>query len=152
RIGVSNAVGAWADHFAVMDLDGFGRAIDAVGGLTVNLADAYPVGGTVLGPGETHMTGDQVVTFLYERADDTDLRWASVLEAFLGAAPAISPDEIADTDDASAATTILRSGGGADVQVAPTTVVGGTAIVPKQPDLDQLVGHLFGTPEPVRAL
>ena len=152
RIGVSNAVGTWADHYAVMDLHGFGEAIDAAGGLMVNLAAAYPVGGTVLGPGKTHMTGSEVVTFLYEKADDTDLRWASVLEAFLEAAPAISPDELSDADDAAAATEILQSGRGADVQVAPTTVVGGTAIVPKQPDLEQLVGHLFGTPAPVKAL
>jgi hypothetical protein len=40
----------------------------------------------------------------------------------------------------------------AEVQVAPTKVVGGTALVPSQPDFDDLVGRIFGTPVPVRAL
>jgi hypothetical protein len=35
--------------------------------------------------------------------------------------------------------------------VAPTKVVGATAIVPAQPDFDDLVGRLFGPPPPVRA-
>jgi hypothetical protein len=152
RIGVSNALGAWADHYAVMSLDVFGRTIDRAGGLTVNLPDAYPVGETVLGPGETHMTGDQVVTFLYEKADDTDLRWASVLEAFLKAAPTIAHDDLVETDDPDRAAALLRAASGAEVQVAPTKVVGGTAIVPAQPDFDDLVGRLFGTPVPIRTL
>jgi hypothetical protein len=152
RIAVSNELGTWADHFAVMDLRGFGRAIDRAGGLSVNLAAAYPIGGTVLGPGKSRMTGDQVVTFLSQQADDTDLRWASVLEAFLRAAPTLAQDDFTESDDASAAETILQGASGAEVQVAPTKVVGGTAIVAAQPDFDDLVGRLFGTPPPIRAL
>jgi len=152
RIGVSNAVGAWASHYAVMDLTGFGDTIDRVGGLTVNLPDAYTVGDTVLGPGKTHMSGDQVVTFLYEDAEDTDLRWAAVLEAFLKAAPAVPEGDLAETDDAAAAGRIMQGWSGGEVQVAPTKVVGGTAIVAAQPDLDDLMGNIFGTPKPVRAL
>jgi len=152
RIGVSNALGAWTDHFAVMNLDGFGRTIDRAGGLSVNLPDAYPLGATVLGPGKTHMTGDQVVTFLYQKAKDTDLRWASVLEAFLNAAPTIASDDLLDSDDPAAAAGVLQGASGAQVQVAPTSVVGGTALVPKTPDFDELVGLLFGTPAPIRTL
>ena len=40
---------------------------------------------------------------------------------------------------------MLGDASGAEVQVAPTKVVGATAIVPAQPDLDDLVGRLFGT-------
>jgi LytR cell envelope-related transcriptional attenuator/LytR_cpsA_psr family len=152
RVGVSNTVGTWADHFAVIDLRDFGRAIDDLGGLSVNLPDAYPVGGTVLGPGKTHMNGNQVVALLSEDADDVDLRWASVLEAYLGAAPQLPQDAFAETDNAAAAASILGGAAGAEVQVAPTEVVGGTAIVVKQPDLDDLVGRVFGTPEPIPAL
>jgi LytR cell envelope-related transcriptional attenuator/LytR_cpsA_psr family len=151
RISVSNAVGAWASHYAVMNLNGFGDTIDQVGGLTVNLADVYTVGGSVLGPGRTHMSGNQVVTFLYEQAEDTAIRWSSVLEAFLKSAPAIPQGDLTETDDAAAATAVLGAASGAEVQVAPTKVVGATAIVPAQPDFDDLVGRLFGTPPPVRA-
>ena len=152
RIGVSNALGAWANHYAVMDLVALGRVVDRAGGISVNLPDAYPLGGTVLGPGETQMTGDQVVTFLHEQADDTDLRWAAVLEGLFQAAPAVGRDDLAETDDASAAAAILAGSAGTEVQVAPTEVVGGTAIVPKQPEFDDLVGRTFGTPVPVRTL
>jgi len=152
RVGVSNAVGTWADHYAVMDLHDLGRAIDEAGGLSVNLPDAYPIGGTVIGPGKTHVNGSQVAALLSEDADDTDLRWASVLEGFLAAAPNLPQDAFTETDDAAAAASTLGAAAGAEVQVAPTEVVGGTAIVAKQPDLDDLVGNLFGTPPPIRAL
>jgi len=151
RISVSNAVGVWVPHFAVMNLNGFRDTIDRIGGLTVNLPDVYTVGGSVLGPGRTHMSGNQVVTFLYTKAEDTALRWSSVLGAFLKAAPAIPQNDLTETDDAASAAAILGAASGAEVQVAPTKVVGATAIVPAQPDFDELVGRLFGTPIPVRA-
>ncbi len=151
RISVSNAVGVWTPHFAVMNLNGFRDTIDRVGGLTVNLPDIYTVGGSVLGPGRTHMSGNQVVTFLYAKAEDMALRWSSVLEAFLKAAPAIPQNDLTETDDAAGAAAVLGAASGAEVQVAPTKVVGATAIVPAQPDFDELVGRLFGTPIPVRA-
>jgi len=151
RISVSNAVGVWATHYAVMNLNGFGDTIDGIGGLTVNLPDIYTVGGSVLGPGRTHMSGNQVVTFLYAKAEDTALRWSSVLEAFLKAAPAIPQNDLTESDDAAGAAAVLGAASGAEVQVAPTKVVGATAIVPAQPDFDELVGRLFGTPIPVRA-
>src|SRR5439155_9252058 len=97
-----------------------------------------------------HMSVDRVVTSRHEEAYDTDLRWASVLEAFLAASPALSQRSLAESDDPSAAAAILQRASGAEVQVAPTKVVGGTAIVAAQPDFDQLVGRVFGTPEPVR--
>ena len=75
RIAVSNAVGAWALHYAVTDLDHLGAAIDREGGLTVNLGQAYTIRADVLGPGETEMTGAQVTAFLSEQADDSDLRF-----------------------------------------------------------------------------
>jgi hypothetical protein len=130
RISVSNAVGVWVPHYAVMNLNGFGDTIDQVGGLTVNLADVYTVGGSVLGPGRTHMSGNQVVTFLYEQAEDTAIRWSSVLEAFLKAAPAIPQGDLTETDDAAGAAAALGAASGAEVQVAPTKVVGASASFP----------------------
>jgi len=97
------------------------------------------------------MSGNQVVTFLYEKAEDTALRWSSVLQAFLKAAPAVPRSDLVETDDAAAVAAVLGAASGAEVQVAPTKVVGATAIIPAQPDFDELVGRLFGTPIPVRA-
>jgi hypothetical protein len=152
RVAVSNAVGTWTDRYAVMELSQLGRVVDRAGGISANLPDAYPLGGTVLGPGKTHMTGDQVVTLLHADADDIDLRWAAVLDGLLQAAPSLTQDDLAETDDASASVATFTSASGAEVQVAPTKVVGGTVLVPSQPDFDELVGRIFGTPLPVRAL
>jgi hypothetical protein len=152
RIGVSNAVGTWANHYAVMDLADLGRVVDREGGLSVNLPDAYPLGGTVIGPGETKVSGDQVVSLLHADTDDTDLRWAAVLDGLLQAAPDLTQADLAETDDASAAAAVLSSSSGAEVQVAPTHVVGGTALVPDQPGFDDLIGRTFGTPIPVKTL
>jgi hypothetical protein len=135
-----------------MDLAQLGRVVDRAGGISANLPDAYPLGGTVLGPGKTPMTGDQVVSFLHANTDDVDLRWAAVLEGLLEVAPGLTQDDLAETDDATASSATLQSASGAEVQVAPTQVVGGTVLVASQPEFDELVGRIFGTPVPVRAL
>jgi hypothetical protein len=150
RIGVSNVDGAWNDHYAVMDLDRLGALVDRLGGLNANLANIYQAGTEVLGPGETHLTGAQVIALLGERADDTASRWADVLTALLAAQPHLSPSDLSDADDQDAASTILSSGP-AQVEVMPTQVVGGSVFIPAQPDLDELMTQLFGTEVPSRA-
>jgi len=149
RIGVSNVVGAWNDHYAVMSLEQLGTLVDQLGGLEVDLQDIYPSGGEVLGPGQTHLNGAQVTAMLGERADDTAARFADVLTALLAAQPHLSATDFADTDDDRAAATILGSGP-ALVEITPTVVVGSTTI-PAQPDLDQRMTALFGTTPPARA-
>lgn len=150
RIAVSNAMGAWALHYAVTDLDHLGAAIDREGGLTVNLGQAYTINADVLGPGETDMTGPQVTAFLSEQAGDSDLRWAGVLEAVLANGPVLQAADLTETDDAAATGALLQAAGGASVEVGPVQVVGGTAMIPLQPDFDAMVGQLFGTVTPVR--
>lgn len=150
RIAVSNAVGAWALHYAVTDLDHLGAAIDREGGLTVNLGQAYTISADVLGPGETDMTGAQILAFLSEQASDSDLRWAGVLEAMLANGPVLQAVDLTETDDPAATSALLQAAGGASVEVGPVQVVGGTAMIPLQPDFDAMVGELFGTVRPVR--
>jgi hypothetical protein len=150
RVGVSNVDGAWNDHYAAIDLERFGAIVDRLGGLSVNLQDVYSVGPTVLGPGQTQLTGQQTVALLKENADDTAARWASVLSSFLAAQPSLSPTDLADTDDAQAAAAVLQSGP-ARVEMAPTQVVGGTVLIAAQPSFDDLMSELFETPAPVRA-
>ena len=149
RVGVSNADGAWNGHYAVIDLQRFGAIVDRLGGLSVDLQDVYSVGSTVLGPGQTQLTGQQTVALLHENADDTAARWASVLSSFLAAQPSLSPTDLADTDDAQAAAAILQSGP-ARVEMAPTQVVGGSVLIAAQPSFDDLMAELFATPAPMR--
>jgi LytR cell envelope-related transcriptional attenuator len=150
RVGVSNVDGAWNGIYAVMDLSTFGAVIDRGGGLNVNLQDVYTSGTSVLGPGQTHLTGQQVQSLLRANADDTATRWADVLTAFLAEQPSLSQSDFSETNDAQQAATILGQGT-ADVQIMPTQVVGGTALIAAQPDMDELMTQLFGIPTPMRA-
>jgi len=150
QIGVSNIGGAWDGHYATMDLDRFGGVVDRLGGLNVNLSDAYPAGNEDLGPGPTQLSGGQVVSLLKTRADDTSARFADVLTAFLAAKPAMSPTDFSSTDDAQAAAALLADGE-TRVEIMPSEVVGGSILSIAQPDLDQLMTQLFGTTPPSRA-
>ena len=107
-------------------------------------------GADVLGPGQIHLTGDQVVALLRADEDDIAARWADVLTAFLAAQPNLASNDFTETDDAQAAAEMLGAGA-APAQIPPTQVVGGTAMIAAQPDLDELMTQLFGTPTPLRA-
>jgi LytR cell envelope-related transcriptional attenuator/LytR_cpsA_psr family len=151
QIGVSNVDGVWNDHYAIIDLDRLGALVDRMGGLNADLGDLYPSGDDVFGPGETTLTGPQVIALLRQRADDTAARFADVLNALLAGQPALSPTDLTDTDDAQAAAEILRSGA-ARVEVMPTqSLVGASTTIPAQPDLDELMTELFGAEAPARA-
>jgi hypothetical protein len=150
RVGVSNVDGSWNRYYAVMTLSSFAGVVDRLGGLTVDLQDVYTSGATVLGPGPTHLTGDQVTTLLKAQADDTAARWADVLTAFLASQPNLQAGDFDDTNDAQGSAATLASGP-ADVQILPTQVVGGSALIAAQPDTDEQMTTLFDVPPPLRA-
>jgi hypothetical protein len=150
QLAVSNIGGAWDGHYATMDLDRFGGVVDRLGGLMVDLSDAYPAGAEVLGPGPTRLSGAQVVSLLHTRSDDTASRFADVLRGFLAADPTMSPTDLASTDDPQAAATMLAPGE-TRVAIMPSEVVGGSLLAVAQPDLDDLMTELFGTTPPQRA-
>jgi hypothetical protein len=152
RIAVSNVAGAWAQHYAVVSLDGLSQTIDRAGGISVDLPDIFIAGGQALGPGATHMSGPQVQSLLRQRSDDAAARWAAVLQGFLAVQPPIQPSDVTETDDIATVTAQLAAAAGASAQPVPTEDVGGTVTIAAQPALDQLIGGLFGTPVPVRSL
>ncbi|HTG48035.1 MAG TPA: LytR C-terminal domain-containing protein [Actinomycetota bacterium] len=152
RVAVSNAAGVWAAHYAVMTLDTFSATIDRAGGISVDLPDIFIAEGQASGPGPTHLSGAQVQTLLRQRSDDAAARWAATLQGFLAVPPPVQPGDLADTDDAAVVIAQLSAAAGAQIQVAPTEDVGGSATIAAQPAMDQLIGGLFGTPTPVRAL
>jgi LytR cell envelope-related transcriptional attenuator len=152
QVGMSNALGAWVPHYAVMDLDAFGAVVDRAGGLTVDLPDVYTVGSRVLGPGPTPMNGTQIRTLLFDPATDSDARWEAVLTAFLASGATVRPDDLAETDAADAAASVLRDAQGAEVTEAPVREVAGTTFIPDQPTFDQTVTELFGTAAPTNVV
>lgn len=147
RITVSNAVGAWASHFGVVDLDGLSAAVDRAGGLAVDLPDPVTLDGDVVGPGETTMTGPQVAAFLEDAGEETSFRWLLVLGSLLGA-PVLEEGDLKESDDAVAFIDLVTEARGASPELMPIQVVGGTIAIAAQPETDELMGRLFGTPIP----
>ncbi len=152
RVAVSNVLGAWIDRYAVMDLAGLGALADSMGGLTTDLPDIFVVGNDVLGPGETNLTGSQLIGFLSAEVEDPALRWSLVLEALLAAAPALEREQLLSSDDVAGAAALLQAAKGAEVQIAPTEVIGATVTVLQEPEFDSLVGEMFGTEPPIRVI
>jgi hypothetical protein len=148
QVGMSNVMGAWVPHYAVIDLGAFGAVVDRAGGLTVDLPDVYTVGSRVVGPGETHMDGTQIRTLLFDPATDAEARWEAVLAAFLASVDQLRPDDFVETDAADASASVLRDAQGAAVTAAPVREVAGATFIPDQPAFDQTVGELFATDEP----
>ncbi len=153
RVAVSNAVGAWATHYGVLDLDGLGALVDGAGGITIDLPEPAVAGPNVLGPGEVTLDGRGTVTFLFDadRAAVTE-RFMFVLRALLEAPPELSGESLLATDDAAGLLGILRAARGADVTLPPTRRVAGTVTVPDQPAFDSYLKQVFGTPPPIRAI
>jgi hypothetical protein len=152
RIAVSNAVGAWAERFAVTDLKHLGDIVDSIGGLSIDLPGAYTVGSTVMGPGKTTFSGSELVTFLYVDADDEAERWRLALQSLLRDGSTFAPDDFTESDDAAGAVAFLAMARETNVIVPETQIVAGTVLVPQQPEFDTMVQALFGTAPPVRTI
>jgi hypothetical protein len=97
------------------------------------------------------MNGRQAAAYLGAPSDETTRRWEAVLQGLLAAAPSLDGVEL-QTDDAEGAAAIWAAAADASVETAPTEVLTDTVMVPLQPELDDLVGSLFGTAAPIPAL
>lgn len=148
RIALSNAIGGWAEHYGVLDLDALAGAVDRAGGLTVSVPDVVTVDGTAIGPGESELSGTQVAAYLALEGDDAAARWASALDALLATMP-LEEGDIEETDDAGAVLGLLEAAEGAAVEIAPTAPVAAQASVLDQPAADELARELFGGRDPV---
>jgi LCP family protein required for cell wall assembly len=82
KLGVGEALGLHIDYFVLVNLDGFSRLVDALGGITVNVNYYVPVGGEpstgalpddYIAPGPNqHMDGPTALAFARGRFGLTD--------------------------------------------------------------------------------
>jgi polyisoprenyl-teichoic acid--peptidoglycan teichoic acid transferase len=82
KLGVGEALGLHLDYFVLVNLDGFSRLVDALGGITVNVNYYVPVGGepsleqlpdAYIAPGPNqHMDGATALAFARGRFHLTD--------------------------------------------------------------------------------
>jgi hypothetical protein len=150
RTALSNMAGVWIPHHAVLSLKDLAAAVDAAGGLTVNLPSAYPTTNGVLGPGEITMTGAQARAFLAGSTDDAMVRWEILLTALLADPPELT--SAADGDISEGAASAISRAEGAEFLEIPTERVTSTIVVPVYPALDELISESLGTPTPVPAI
>lgn len=149
RVALSNMSGLWIDHYAVLTLRDLSAAIEAAGGVDVNLPASYPTTADVLGPGELTMTGAQAKAFLAGATDDAGVRWEILLKAMLADPMPLVTTAAVETDDAEAVNGLAEDARGAEVLDMPTERITATIIVPVYPALDQMLSGALGTPMPV---
>ncbi len=152
RVALSNMSGIWIEHFAVLTLRDLATAIDAAGGVTVDLPEAYPTTSDVLGPGEVTLSGTQAKAFLAGATDDAGVRWEILLSAMLdGPTPPVVTADV-ETDDVDAVNATLAAARGGEVLDMPTERVTATIIVPVYPTLDEMLSDALSTPVPVSVI
>ena len=149
RVALSNTFGAWADHVAVLDLNGFSSVVDRAKGIRVQVPGFYVTDEGNLGPGSAQLSGKQVVALLSVEGDGAEARWASVVQGLLRGPVRLSEEDLAETDGIAGVRRVLNGARGAAIAPFPTLSVAGSVTVPMQPDLDREVAKLFGFRNPV---
>jgi LytR cell envelope-related transcriptional attenuator/cell envelope-related transcriptional attenuator-like protein len=149
RVAVSNTFGAWAEHVAVVDLEGLSSIVDRVKGIRVEVPGFYVTDAGNLGPGSARLTGEQVVALISLQGDGAEARWASVVQGLLRGRVRVGEEDLAQTNGIAGVRRVLKGAHGAAIAAFPTLSVAGSVTVPMQPDLDRQVARLFGFRSPV---
>jgi hypothetical protein len=149
RVAVSNTFGAWAEHIAVLDLEGLASVVDRGKGIRVEVPGFYVTDAGNLGPGPARLSGEQVVALLSLQGDGAEARWASVVQGLLRGRVHLGREDLAETDGIAGVRRVLTGARGAAIAAFPTLSVAGSVTVPMQPDLDRQVAKLFGFRSPV---
>jgi hypothetical protein len=129
---ISNLLGVWIDHAAVLDAASLAGLVDRAGGLDLS-------GG--------HMTGKQIAGWLSEDRTTSQLHWQEVLGALLDAG-AWKPSDFLASDDARAAAALLTEAKGATVDELPATRASSDALAPDYDAIGGLAPELGGTATP----
>jgi LCP family protein required for cell wall assembly len=104
KLGVGEALGLTIDYYVLVNLDGFSRLVDALGGITVNVNYYVPVGGepstgalpdAFIPPGPNqHMDGETALAFARGRFGLTDYdrmaRQRCTIDAIIDAADPVT--------------------------------------------------------------
>ena len=127
KLGVGEALGLDLDYFVLVNLDGFSRLVDALGGITVNVNYYVPIGGIpdsrtlpddYIAPGPNqHLDGARALDFARGRYGLTDYdrmaRQRCTIDAIVDAADPVtllrSYQELAATTQDIVSTDIPRS-------------------------------------------
>jgi hypothetical protein len=124
---VQSTVGRTVDHFLVGDSAALRRLVDALGGIDVQLIGTVTWEGLTYGPGDVHLEGGAVLTYLHEALpEDATYRWMAVLGGLLHDDGDADSDSSAwelplgQSDSPSEAQAVLRTARDAAVLDLPT--------------------------------
>lgn len=169
KLGVGEALGIEIDYYVLINLEGFSRLVDALGGITVNVNYWVPIGGEpsvgtlpddYIAPGPNRfMDGATALAFARGRFGLTDYdrmdRQRCTLDAIVDAADPITLlrkyQELARTTKDIVSTDIPRSALGDFVDLAflvkdagiRSVVFDDSVIDPAYPDYDKIRGAVF---------
>ncbi len=129
---ISNLLGVWIDHAAVMDAGSLAGLVDRAGGLDLS-------GG--------HMTGKGIAGWLSKDRTRSQLHWQEVLGALLDAGAWKETDFVA-SDGARAAAALLTEAKGATVDELPATRASSDVLAPDYDAITSLAPELGGTATP----
>ena len=175
KLGVGEALGLTLDYFVLVNLEGFSRLIDALGGITVNVNYYVPIGGEptigilptdYIAPGPNQlMAGERALDYARGRFGLTDYqrmdRQRCMIDAIVSAADPLTLlgqyKEIASTTQDIVSTDIPQAVVGAFADLAlkvkdnsiQSVVFDDTVIRPAYPDYDrirELVQEALSTP------
>ncbi len=104
KLGVGEALGLHIDYYVLVNLDGFSRLVEALGGITVNVNGWVPIGGDpgtgalpddYIAPGpDQHMDGERALAFARGRFGLTDYdrmaRQRCTIDAIIDAADPVT--------------------------------------------------------------
>ncbi|MEA2520650.1 MAG: polyisoprenyl-teichoic acid--peptidoglycan teichoic acid transferase, partial [Actinomycetota bacterium] len=135
-------------HYGVASVLSIAKAVDAAGGLPVDLGRAFKVNGAPVGPGPVTLTGRQTTAYLTGPNSVAAAHWGSFSAALLRAGLALPRGSLIDTDDASAVAHALTEARGGRTVVLPVTDVGGLVEAPDFAAIDVLAGTLLGSEAP----
>ncbi len=148
RTGMANLFGTWVDHYAVMDRDSLVQVVDRIGGIEVDLPEAFETSTGSIGPGPVTMSGEQVREYLATTEDDViDLRWQLVLQGLFAQDIPLLPTDLLETDDGPAVAALLGAGRGAGVRSLPVEELQ-TLTTPDEPAVLELSAQAFGRDGP----
>lgn len=96
RSGVTATLGIPIDYYALLDLAGFQKLVDALGGVTIRVERRLPIGGLDafgnhvepsghIEPGLQHMNGDTALAYARSRSDSSDYERVLRQRCLLGA-------------------------------------------------------------------
>jgi hypothetical protein len=145
KASMSNLLGTWTEHAAILSGSAFKTVIDDIGGVPVQIDAVLTLGGENVGPGLVTLSGDQVLEYLTTASPfDRPGRWRAVLRAMLSGRPTVEDGDGVEVDDAAAVTEALDVAAGARVLVLPTEDSGGGLLVPADTRIRSVLAGSFG--------